>query len=152
VRERQRERERELCVCESVARSTEATQINVVVLVISHRTMEQEGLAILTGPVDHMRQGFSSFEQSHLAQHPIRLLQNRAEQEWKFKLDTIRRTQGSHMAMRLATERAMMDRMRRLPGLAHSTIGLQTVIGTDEQIDFQDFLNGTLAVLMSVIC
>lgn len=104
--------------------------------------MDAQGLPILQGPVDHLRQGFRSLEQATSAQHPIQLMQNRSDLEWNLKLDTVRRTQGSHMAMRLATERTIMGRMRRLPGLKSSNIGMETLLGTDEQIDFKDYLNG----------
>lgn len=46
------------------------------------------------------------------------------------------------MAMRLATERETFSRIRRLPGLESSHIALQTMMGTDETVDFPDFLNG----------
>jgi proteasome maturation protein len=108
------------------------------------KKMDAQGLPILQGPVDHMRQGFRSFEQAATAQHPIQLMQNRSDLEWNLKLDTVRRTYGSHMAMRLATERTVMGRMRRLPGLKSSNIGMETLLGTDEQIDFRDYLNGKL--------
>ncbi len=98
-------------------------------------------MPILQGPVDHLRQGFHSFEQAHQAPHPIQLMQNRSDMEWNFKLDTVRRTYGSHMAMRLATEKQVMSRMRRLPGLETSSIGMETVLGSDESIDFRDYLN-----------
>ncbi len=113
--------------------------------------MDVQGLPILQGPVDHMRQGFRSFEQATTAQHPIQLMQNRADLEWNMKLDTVRRTHGSHMAMRLATEKAVMSRMRRLPGLKSSNIGLETLLGTDKQIEFQDYLNGELIIFCNFL-
>jgi hypothetical protein len=48
------------------------------------------------------------------------------------------------MAMTLATEKEIFSRMRRLPGLETSNVGLETVMGVDESIDFPDFLNGGL--------
>lgn len=98
-------------------------------------------MLILQGPVDHLRQGFQSYEQAHRAPHPIQMMQNRPDLEWNYKLDTVRRTYGSHMAMRLATEKKVMSRMRRLPGLETSSIGVDTVLGTDLSIEFRDYLN-----------
>ena len=61
------------------------------------------------------------------------------------KLDDVRRMYGSHMAMRLATERSIFGRPHRLAGLetgiASQPMSFQTVSGTDEKIDFTDFLN-----------
>ena len=54
----------------------------------------------------------------------------------------VRKTYGSHLAMQLASERAVYGGPRRLPGLRSSTIGLDTMMGDDCRIDFQDYLNG----------
>jgi proteasome maturation protein len=114
--------------------------------------MEEQGIPIANGPFDHLRQGFTSFEQAHRDPHPIQILQNKSDFEWQLKLDTIRRTYGSHMAMRLATERQILSRPRRLPGLESSNIALSTMIGNDESIDFKDFLNGMFDSLPSSHC
>eukprot|EP01039_Chlorochromonas_danica_P008693 gene8693-9578_t len=105
--------------------------------------MESSGLPVLTGPVDHLRQGFQGLqlEASHLGPHPVELLQKREEFAYSQKLNMIRRTYGSHMAMRLATEQMIHDRDRRLPGMKSSHITCDTLSGRDEAIDFQDFLN-----------
>eukprot|EP01040_Poterioochromonas_malhamensis_P013934 gene13934-15383_t len=103
--------------------------------------MNENGLPIASGPADHLRLGFSSLEQSHKAPHPIQVLQNQTDLEWALKLDVVRRTYGSHMAMRLATERKMLSRPRRLPGLESSNVAVSTMLGNAESIDFKDFLN-----------
>jgi hypothetical protein len=64
--------------------------------------------------------------------------------EWAAKLDFVRHVYGSHMAMRLATEKAVFSEPVHLPGIPSSRIALQTVLGTDTTIDFSDFLNSTL--------
>ncbi len=106
------------------------------------KMMNENGLPIASGPADHLRLGFSSLEQSHKAPHPIQVLQNQTDLEWALKLDVVRRTYGSHMAMRLATERKMLSRPRRLPGLESSNVAVSTMLGNAESIDFKDFLNG----------
>ena len=104
--------------------------------------MDDTGLPITSGPIDHLRQGFNSLEQAYKQPHPVQILQNKQDLEWNLKLDVVRRNYGSHLAMRLATEKKMLSRARRLPGLESSNIALATVLGTSETIDFQDFLNG----------
>lgn len=105
--------------------------------------MEQQGLPVYTGPVDHLRYGFRSLESEMSAPHPVSAFQkNRGEAEWACKMDMVRRSYGSHLAMRLASERAMLSRPHRLPGLQSSNISLDTIMGTDSMIDFTDFLNG----------
>ena len=47
--------------------------------------------------------------------------------------------------MRLKTEKEVLaTQAARLPGLPSSRVGLETVLGTDETIDFEDVLNGAL--------
>ena len=60
---------------------------------------------------------------------------------WASKLDTVRRTHGSALAMRLATEKIMFSESHRLPGLKSSRVAHDTLMGTDNSIDFADFLN-----------
>lgn len=105
--------------------------------------MEAAGLPILTGPIDHLRQGFQGLqlEAANNAPHPLETLQKRGEYAFNSKLDMVRRTYGSHMAMRLATEQMIHDRDRRLPGLQSSHIACDTLAGSDITIDFQDYLN-----------
>ncbi len=108
--------------------------------------MQQEsGLPLYSGPVDHIRMGFRSLENEMNGQHPIARAQKaQGEQVWGTKLDLVRRTYGSHMAMRLATEKSIFNHSRRVQGLESSNISLQTMMGTDGSITFDDFLNGQL--------
>lgn len=103
--------------------------------------MESNGLPVYSGAVDHLRFGFRSLESELSAQHPIQSLQNTGNNAWMAKLDQVRRTHGSHMAMRLATEKENFSRMRRLPGLESSNVALQTLMGESESVDFPDFMN-----------
>jgi proteasome maturation protein len=88
-----------------------------------------------------MRHESVSYAMEYSAQHPVQSLQTSATREWSSKLDSVRRTYGSHMAMRLATEREFFSRNRRLPGLESSKIALQTLTGADETIEFSDYLD-----------
>ena len=106
--------------------------------------MELSSLPRYSGPVDHLRQGFSSLEARSSKQHPVQIIQGAQLKPWIKKLDIVRSTYGSHMAMHLATEREMFSRNHRLPGLEQSQIALETMMGTDESIDFPDYLNGTV--------
>jgi hypothetical protein len=114
-----------------------------------------DGLPIRTsGPADMMRvQGLQSLglEASHSApRHPVMELQRSQEnREWMVKLDNARRMYGSHMAMRLASEKALLSRPHRLPGLvtaggtgSSSCLGRDVALGLDTSIDFSDFLDG----------
>ena len=110
------------------------------------------GLPIYSGSVDHIRYGFRSLEHNGTAAHPVDALQKSLkEAEWAGKLDMVRRVYGSHLAMRLATEKAMFSRPHRLPGLQSSKIGLDTVMGTDLNIEFSDYLNGMFDLHFSCV-
>lgn len=58
-------------------------------------------------------------------------------------MKTVQDIYGSAAAMRLRTERKVLSRYTRLPGLPSSYIGLDTLMGTDMDFDFEDVLNGT---------
>lgn len=58
------------------------------------------------------------------------------------------------MTMRLEMEREVLSKFKRLPGLPSSFVGLETILGTDEDIDFEDYLNGMIAFVVhcSLFC
>lgn len=114
------------------------------------RKMESDSNALphYDGPVDHMRFGFQSLEHEFNERHPVQSLQRaNDERVFKEKLEMARRTFGSHLAMTLATEKQMLSRDHRLPGLNSSKVHLDTLLGDDTNIDFADFLNGMIQLL-----
>jgi proteasome maturation protein len=114
---------------------------------INRKMNIENSLPIYSGPVDHLRHGFRSLEHELSNKHPIETLQkSQSSSSWNMKLDMVRRTYGSHLAMRLATEKEIFGSCQRLPGLQSSNIGLETVLGTDERMEFSDFLNGKLFI------
>ena len=76
-----------------------------------------------------------------VSQHPVKAIQIGNTTMWASQLDQVRRIHGSHLAMKLATEKEMFSRSRRLVGLESSSIGCETLMGTDDKIDFSDVLN-----------
>ena len=57
-------------------------------------------------------------------------------------LAMVRKTQGIHAALRLMMEKEIASRVGRLPFLPSSNIMLDVVEGRDEDIGFEDILNG----------
>jgi hypothetical protein len=91
-----------------------------------------------------MRHGFSSSEHQAKARHPISIVQNnKLEKEWVSKLDMVRRTYGSHLAMVLESERIAHSASNRLYGLESSNISLQIVTGSESKINMDEYLNGS---------
>ena len=106
---------------------------------------QQKGLPLYKSPADHLRYGLSPLEGQFQPQHPVQVIQSKcADNEWAEKLDRARRQHGSHMAMRLATEKEIFSRNHRLPGLHSSNVSAQILMGTAERIGFEDILNGML--------
>lgn len=58
------------------------------------------------------------------------------------KLDSVRRMYGSHLAMRLASERIQLSRPHRLPGMPSNNLGMDICLGLNERVEFSDYLNG----------
>ena len=109
----------------------------------NHKIMEINGLPMYSGSFDHLRHGIRSLENDCISNHTIQIINNHNKQ-WLNKLDSINRSYGSSLAMRLATEKEMFSHSHRLPGLESSNISLQTLLGKDEIIEFADVLNGNL--------
>ena len=101
-----------------------------------------QGIPIASGPVDLMRTGFNSLESKMNAPHPVKAIEARAEAvDMRDKLKRVRAIYGSHMAMRIATEKSVLSRPRRLPGLESSSAHLDVVTGRGETIEFSDYLS-----------
>eukprot|EP01035_Chromulina_nebulosa_P024060 gene24060-31250_t len=110
---------------------------------MSRGTEEMAALPMLSAPVDQMRVGINTMEGSYgSSQHNLQK-QLSDDRSWIRKLESTRRVYGSHMAMRLATEREIFGKSQ-LGDLRCSRIGLLTMQGMDERIGFEDFLNDPL--------
>ncbi len=104
-------------------------------------------LPVLKEPVDQMREGLKAggFQSEASAPHPVQAFQaTRKEREFRARLDSVARLYGIGAAMRLKTEKGVLSQVQRAPGLPSSMVGLETVLGTDETIEFEDVLNDPL--------
>jgi hypothetical protein len=99
-------------------------------------------LGIGNGPHDLLRNGVRNLEGEAKAPHPVAALQRNADDaEWAQKVDMVRRTYGSHLAMRISAEKVACGRHQRQAGLEATNVNLQTVLGNDTKLEFSDFLN-----------
>lgn len=106
-------------------------------------------LPIYQGPSDVLREGFYSNEHHFILASNIEKLQKNSKQsEWISKLMSVKKAYGSSLAMRLAAEKSIMSSNQRLPGLPSSTIALDTVIGDDLHLSFENYLNGIFLFLI----
>ena len=75
------------------------------------------------------------------AGHPIEEVQRKMPQtEFQAKVAHRARVFGPAAALHLHMDRAIMSRKQRLPGLPSRLVALETVLGKDETIQFEDYL------------
>lgn len=64
------------------------------------------------------------------------------KQAWDSKVARVGQIYGSHASLRLQMDRAILAQFQRLPGMHSNFSGLDTLLGRDEEIGFEDYLNG----------
>ena len=106
---------------------------------------DQQNLPLQNAPTDSFRLGARKpFERIDYYHPVLDIQQNEIGNGWNNKIDMIRRTYGSHMAMRIASENKIFQTSHRLPGLESSKISYDTVTGRNLEVSFTDILNGKL--------
>ncbi|KAJ0408105.1 hypothetical protein P43SY_002075 [Pythium insidiosum] len=104
--------------------------------------MNANSLPLVRAPPDALRHGFYSASADVRPVHPVQQLQAMHRRNtWELKMATAEQIYGKGAAMRLRTEKAVMEQFGRMPGLPSSHVGLDTITGADEEITFNDFLN-----------
>ncbi|CAB3997511.1 proteasome maturation -like [Paramuricea clavata] len=95
------------------------------------------------GPVpDTLRQGFSSVQNDLSCSHPLEYSErNYLQVQDKRDMMMLRDIQGLHAPLKLQLERSLASQKQRLPCLPSSMVALETLLGFDTTIDFDDFLN-----------
>lgn len=63
--------------------------------------------------------------------------------KWDSDMYRVERVYGSHAAWEKRMDRAVLSQARRLPGIPSSFSGLDTIMGRDDKIGFEDFLSCT---------
>ncbi|ORY89544.1 proteasome maturation factor UMP1-domain-containing protein [Syncephalastrum racemosum] len=94
------------------------------------------------GGHDALRYGTRSIKTEVLPGHPIQSrVEDWHESQWELKLNMARRAQGLHAPIKLSMERDIVSKRQRMPVLPSSNLHLDILMGQDETIDFEDFLN-----------
>ncbi|RIA81405.1 proteasome maturation factor UMP1 [Glomus cerebriforme] len=94
------------------------------------------------GVHDTFRHGLKSIEGDILPKHPLEnRLKHWEETQTNLKLTLHRRIYGIHAPVRQLMERSIVSRVQRAPILHSSNLSLDILMGKDETIDFEDFLN-----------
>eukprot|EP00743_Colponemidia_sp_Colp-15_P001981 GILK01002154.1.p1 GENE.GILK01002154.1~~GILK01002154.1.p1 ORF type:complete len:126 (+),score=14.27 GILK01002154.1:228-605(+) len=104
--------------------------------------MDGKQLPFLSTPHDTFREGFRSLQHDVMDKHPVETMQKmhfQTEEQTKMKM--YGSLYGTHLPLRLNMERSILAQFGRLPGLPSSHVGLDTMLGRDEEIVFEDYLN-----------
>ncbi|CAB4396664.1 unnamed protein product [Rhizophagus irregularis] len=94
------------------------------------------------GVHDTFRYGPKSIATDILPKHPLEhRLKHWEETQTNLKFTLERRIYGIHAPVRQLMERSIVSRVQRAPILPSSNLSLEVLMGKDETIDFEDFLN-----------
>eukprot|EP00871_Galdieria_phlegrea_P001226 jgi/Galph1/2103/GphlegSOOS_G792.1 len=75
--------------------------------------------------------------------HPVEVIQEQsAEQERRTRNQLLALVSGSHVPLRMEIEQRILSQFHRLPGFETSQPGLDTILGNDETITFEDVFEG----------
>ncbi|KAK3699941.1 hypothetical protein QZH41_016600, partial [Actinostola sp. cb2023] len=83
----------------------------------------------------------SSVKDQIKSSHPLEFSEmNYTKNQQALDMRMLRNTQGLQAPLRLQMECAVASKIQRLPCLPSSMIALDTLLGTGESIEFEDFL------------
>ncbi|ETW06528.1 hypothetical protein H310_02758 [Aphanomyces invadans] len=104
--------------------------------------MDASSLPLLRAGPDLMRVGFQRASEDTRPVHEVQRLEtHRRLRGFEGKMRSVEQIYGKAAAMRLRTEKILLEQHTRLPGLPSSRCGLDTVLGNDDTLDFTDILN-----------
>ncbi|KAF7721874.1 hypothetical protein EC973_003970 [Apophysomyces ossiformis] len=99
------------------------------------------------GGHDALRYGTRSIKTEVLPGHPLESrLEKWEESRWEMKLNMARQAYGMHAPIKLMMEHNLVSQRQRLPVLPSSNLHLDILMGKDETIDYEDFLNDQAAM------
>ncbi|KAI9252137.1 proteasome maturation factor UMP1-domain-containing protein [Sporodiniella umbellata] len=94
------------------------------------------------GGHDAFRYGTRSIKTEVLPNHPLESrLSQWEETQWELKLNLARQAYGMHAPVKLMMERSIVEKRQRTPAMPSSNLHLDILMGKDETIDYEDFLN-----------
>ena len=97
-------------------------------------------MPLMSAPVDQIRFGLQTPLAAETKMgHPLERSLKR--DEFRVKCDMVKRMYGTAAALRLKSERRAAIGVQRFPSLKSSFVALETILGEDETISFEDVLN-----------
>merc|ERR1712130_824778 len=108
-------------------------------------SMEQlnSHVQMLHEPRNILRLGPGTLKSDNQARHPVEEIQKTfLKNERQSRKQMLARIYGNHLPKELTIEENILGRVRRLPGLRSSFVGLETLLDLDTTIEYHDFIGG----------
>eukprot|EP00007_Cunea_sp_BSH-02190019_P006757 CAMPEP_0174228958 /NCGR_PEP_ID=MMETSP0417-20130205/48_1 /TAXON_ID=242541 /ORGANISM="Mayorella sp, Strain BSH-02190019" /LENGTH=133 /DNA_ID=CAMNT_0015306449 /DNA_START=18 /DNA_END=415 /DNA_ORIENTATION=- len=87
----------------------------------------------------------ADMEESMQYSHPVESIQQNFDKNiLAIRQDFVAKTFGAHLPLRLKMEQEILSHFR-LPGVHNSMLGLETIRGNDDVLDFPDMLRDPIA-------
>ncbi|KAI9487754.1 MAG: proteasome maturation factor UMP1-domain-containing protein [Benjaminiella poitrasii] len=94
------------------------------------------------GGHDALRYGTRSIKAEVLPGHPLESRLNQWEEtQWELKLNLARQAYGMHAPIKMMMEKSIIEKRQHTPAIPTSNLHLDILMGKDETIDYEDFLN-----------
>merc|ERR1712126_588162 len=107
-------------------------------LIMAETTLD----AGLQGVNDMLRNGPPNILKDLVSSHPLESSEKIYHfNEEKREMASARNIQGLHMPFKLGMEKAIVSKIRRLPGLPSSNIAMRTLLGVGDEIGPEDIFN-----------
>lgn len=103
--------------------------------------MQGVNIPILSTPPNFLKTGPTQLRTEGVLAHPVQKIQKEAFANARQQSKVLAaNTFGSHIAMQMDMEETILARCRR-PFLPNGLVGLEALLGADEEIDFCDFMS-----------
>ncbi|KAI8879285.1 proteasome maturation factor UMP1 [Backusella circina FSU 941] len=94
------------------------------------------------GGHDALRYGVRSIKTEVMPGHPLENRLNQWEEtQWELKLNLARQAYGMHAPIKMMMEKSIVEKRQHMPMFPSSNLHLDILMGKDETIDYEDFLN-----------
>lgn len=101
----------------------------------------KSSIPFLTAPYDTLREGLGTLKGDVLPTHPVEQIQEQhAKNATATKYQMLRDVYGAALPARMEIESQILSKFHRLPGLPSSKLGLQSMTGALDEIDFESML------------
>eukprot|EP00456_Euglypha_rotunda_P001961 TRINITY_DN10399_c0_g1_i1.p1 TRINITY_DN10399_c0_g1~~TRINITY_DN10399_c0_g1_i1.p1 ORF type:complete len:135 (+),score=30.59 TRINITY_DN10399_c0_g1_i1:206-610(+) len=103
--------------------------------------LKETTLPVLHEPQDPM-EGMRMMKNETMFHHPVQAIQTQSTKKEKDRDHTmLSHIYGTHLPIKIKMEENILSQFKRVGGLRSSLLGLETLMGMDTEIEFEDFLD-----------